>query len=114
MTRYRQAGVDQVSFVLQAGRNRHDDICESIELFAREVLPRFAEPRPLRPGLEEAAVRALARRAPPRPARAGYMITPQGEPFTVRGAQRASPGFLLRLSRFLGAAWLERLLAIRE
>ncbi|MGH9672354.1 MAG: LLM class flavin-dependent oxidoreductase, partial [Bryobacteraceae bacterium] len=82
MTRYQQAGVDQVSFVLQAGRNRHEDICESIELFAREVLPRFAEPRPLRPGIEEAAVRALARRAPPRPARAGYVITPQGEPYT--------------------------------
>src|SRR2546421_74662 len=32
--RYEKAGVDQVIFVLQAGRNRHEDICHSIELFA--------------------------------------------------------------------------------
>jgi len=41
--RYEQAGVDQVIFLLQAGRNRHDHICESIELFAGEVMPEFAE-----------------------------------------------------------------------
>jgi alkanesulfonate monooxygenase SsuD/methylene tetrahydromethanopterin reductase-like flavin-dependent oxidoreductase (luciferase family)/putative sterol carrier protein len=41
--RYEQAGVDQVIFLLQAGRNRHDHICESIELFASEVMPEFAE-----------------------------------------------------------------------
>ena len=35
----RQAGVDQVIFVLQAGKNRHEHICESLELFGREVLP---------------------------------------------------------------------------
>jgi hypothetical protein len=29
--------------VLQAGRNRHEDIMESLELFGREVLPEFAE-----------------------------------------------------------------------
>ncbi len=43
--RYEQAGVDQVIFVAQAGANRHDHICESIELFAAEVMPRFAEGR---------------------------------------------------------------------
>src|ERR671932_304486 len=32
--RYEAAGVDQVVFVMQSGRNRHDHICESIELFA--------------------------------------------------------------------------------
>ena len=29
-------------FVLQAGRNRHEHICESLELFGAEVLPEFA------------------------------------------------------------------------
>jgi alkanesulfonate monooxygenase SsuD/methylene tetrahydromethanopterin reductase-like flavin-dependent oxidoreductase (luciferase family) len=37
------AGVDQVIFIQQAGRNRHEDICESLELFAREVMPEFKE-----------------------------------------------------------------------
>jgi alkanesulfonate monooxygenase SsuD/methylene tetrahydromethanopterin reductase-like flavin-dependent oxidoreductase (luciferase family) len=36
-----QAGVDQVIFLQQAGKNEHRHICESLELFAREVLPEF-------------------------------------------------------------------------
>ena len=43
LQRYEEAGVDQVVFVLQAGRNRHEDIMESLELFGREVLPEFAD-----------------------------------------------------------------------
>ena len=34
-------GVDQVIFIQQAGRNRHEDICSSLELFAAEVIPEF-------------------------------------------------------------------------
>ena len=43
---YEDAGVDELIFVSQAGRNRHEDICESMELFAREVMPEFAERAP--------------------------------------------------------------------
>src|SRR4051794_12903983 len=43
VARYEAAGVDQLIFVLQAGRNRHEHICEAIELFGKEVLPEFAE-----------------------------------------------------------------------
>jgi alkanesulfonate monooxygenase SsuD/methylene tetrahydromethanopterin reductase-like flavin-dependent oxidoreductase (luciferase family) len=46
LRRYEEAGVDQVIFVLQAGRNRHEHIMESIELFGREVLPEFLERDP--------------------------------------------------------------------
>lgn len=42
---FEQAGVDQVIFLQQAGRNRHDHICQSLELFAGAVMPRFAERR---------------------------------------------------------------------
>ncbi len=45
---YEDAGVDELIFVSQAGRNRHEDICESMELFAREVMPEFAERAPQR------------------------------------------------------------------
>jgi alkanesulfonate monooxygenase SsuD/methylene tetrahydromethanopterin reductase-like flavin-dependent oxidoreductase (luciferase family) len=34
-------GIDQVIFLQQAGRNRHDHICEALELFAAEVMPEF-------------------------------------------------------------------------
>lgn len=37
----RAVGVDQVIFIQQAGRNRHEDICSSLELFAAEVMPEF-------------------------------------------------------------------------
>ena len=39
MRRYEAAGVDQVIFVLQAGPNKHEHICESLELFAEQVMP---------------------------------------------------------------------------
>jgi alkanesulfonate monooxygenase SsuD/methylene tetrahydromethanopterin reductase-like flavin-dependent oxidoreductase (luciferase family) len=38
-----ETGVDQIVFIQQAGRNRHEHICESLELFAREVMPEFHE-----------------------------------------------------------------------
>lgn len=38
---FQAAGVDQVIFMQQAGRNRHEDICASLELFAAEVMPEF-------------------------------------------------------------------------
>ncbi len=37
------AGVDQVVFVQQAGNNRHEHICESLELFAEQLMPAFKE-----------------------------------------------------------------------
>ncbi len=36
------AGVDQVIFLQQAGRNTHQNICESLELFANSVMPEFS------------------------------------------------------------------------
>lgn len=38
---FEAAGVDQVIFLQQAGRNQHAHICESLELFAAEVMPAF-------------------------------------------------------------------------
>jgi alkanesulfonate monooxygenase SsuD/methylene tetrahydromethanopterin reductase-like flavin-dependent oxidoreductase (luciferase family) len=82
--RYRRAGVDQIIFVLQAGKNRHDHICESIELFAERVMPRFAgqaEEREAakRGRLGPAIERALDRRDPPRAA-PDYEVQPLSEP----------------------------------
>ena len=38
---FEAAGVDQVIFLQQAGRNQHQHICESLELFAAEVMGGF-------------------------------------------------------------------------
>ncbi len=40
---YEEAGVDQLILVSQAGKNKHEDIMESLELFAEKVLPEFKE-----------------------------------------------------------------------
>ena len=37
-----EAGLDQMIFVLQAGRNTHDQVMRSIELIGEKVIPRFA------------------------------------------------------------------------
>jgi alkanesulfonate monooxygenase SsuD/methylene tetrahydromethanopterin reductase-like flavin-dependent oxidoreductase (luciferase family) len=83
--RYEAAGVDQVIFVLQAGKNRHEHICESIELFGSEVVPRFAPEADAREKekharLAAACEAALARRAPARTLDEQYVISPQDEP----------------------------------
>jgi alkanesulfonate monooxygenase SsuD/methylene tetrahydromethanopterin reductase-like flavin-dependent oxidoreductase (luciferase family) len=38
---FEASGVDQVIFLQQAGRNKHAHICESLDLFAKEVMPAF-------------------------------------------------------------------------
>src|SRR5439155_9088324 len=43
LRRYEEYGVDQLIFASQAGRNRHEDVMESLDLFGREVLPEFKE-----------------------------------------------------------------------
>jgi alkanesulfonate monooxygenase SsuD/methylene tetrahydromethanopterin reductase-like flavin-dependent oxidoreductase (luciferase family) len=58
LRRFEAAGVDQIIFVMQAGRNRHEHIMEGIELFATEVMPEFVE-------RDEAAAKAKADRFAP-------------------------------------------------
>src|SRR5471030_1742545 len=43
LRKFADCGVDQVSFIQQGGRNRHEDICEALELFAAEVMGEFKE-----------------------------------------------------------------------
>jgi alkanesulfonate monooxygenase SsuD/methylene tetrahydromethanopterin reductase-like flavin-dependent oxidoreductase (luciferase family) len=42
------SGVDQLIFLQQVGRNRHEDIVASLQLFADEVLPEFKAAEPAR------------------------------------------------------------------
>ncbi len=95
LSRYERAGVDLVIFAAQAGNNRHEHICESLELFSKAVMPHFAEKEEAhqaekRTRLAGAAERALARRAPSRAMKSEYVITPQGESGPV-GTVRVYP-----------------------
>jgi hypothetical protein len=92
--RYEAAGVDEMIFVLQAGRNRHEHICEALELFAAEVMPEFAarvdqQEREKAERLAPAIEAALARRDPPRRPPAGYAIDDVADLERARQARRA-------------------------
>jgi alkanesulfonate monooxygenase SsuD/methylene tetrahydromethanopterin reductase-like flavin-dependent oxidoreductase (luciferase family) len=74
LKRYEAAGVDQVIFISQAGANRHEHICESIELFASDVLPEFRAEQPARAARKQKELApfleaALARKQRMRPLR---------------------------------------------
>jgi alkanesulfonate monooxygenase SsuD/methylene tetrahydromethanopterin reductase-like flavin-dependent oxidoreductase (luciferase family) len=98
VARYEEAGVDQMIFVMQAGPNRHEHICESLELFASGVMPRFVEGRDEREAakamrLSEAVGAALARRAPARVPGSPYVIDEQAELARARRTRRGpAPG----------------------
>jgi alkanesulfonate monooxygenase SsuD/methylene tetrahydromethanopterin reductase-like flavin-dependent oxidoreductase (luciferase family) len=64
---FEDAGVDQIILLQQAGRNRHDHICESLHILARDVLPEFAAKAPDREARKAAELapymaQALARK----------------------------------------------------
>jgi hypothetical protein len=67
----RDAGVDQTVFIMQHGKTKHEHICESLELFAREIMPEFLDEHEARqarkmkeldPYIEKAFERAGGRR----------------------------------------------------
>lgn len=43
LKRFQDAGVDQTVFIQQGGKNKHEDICDSLNLFAEQVMPEFKE-----------------------------------------------------------------------
>jgi alkanesulfonate monooxygenase SsuD/methylene tetrahydromethanopterin reductase-like flavin-dependent oxidoreductase (luciferase family) len=55
---FEDSGVDQIIFLQQGGRNRHEHICESLELFGSEVLPEFI------PGRDEREAKKAEELAP--------------------------------------------------
>ena len=96
--RYEEAGVDQMIFLVQTGRTKHEHVCEALELFAAEVMPEFKERAPAREAakrerLAGAMAAALDRRDPPRTAPADASISPlaSGPPPAVVGAGAPPP-----------------------
>lgn len=90
LRRYEEAGVDQVIFVLQAGRNSHEHIMESLELFGTEVLPEFAERDPAHVAARERRFAphieaAFARKAE----RDGGRVPPLPEDYVIKAIPKA-------------------------
>lgn len=86
LRQFADCGVDQVVFIQQGGKNRHEHILESLDLFAAEVMPEFhaeeaarqrAKMQELAPYIEKAMQRKEAamngqRATPPIPAVPAY------------------------------------------
>jgi alkanesulfonate monooxygenase SsuD/methylene tetrahydromethanopterin reductase-like flavin-dependent oxidoreductase (luciferase family) len=73
LRKFDATGVDQVIFIQQGGRNRHEHICQALELFARRVMPEFKagedererrKRERLAPAIEAALARKQFMRAP--------------------------------------------------
>jgi alkanesulfonate monooxygenase SsuD/methylene tetrahydromethanopterin reductase-like flavin-dependent oxidoreductase (luciferase family) len=110
ISRYEAAGVDQVIFVMQAGPNRHEHICESLELFGKHVLPRFAAKRDEKDAekaerLAPAIEAALARREPARTLKTPYPIDEDAEVLGTRRVRGPSARDRARLGL---RRWVER------
>jgi alkanesulfonate monooxygenase SsuD/methylene tetrahydromethanopterin reductase-like flavin-dependent oxidoreductase (luciferase family) len=64
---FSDAGVDQLGFLQQCGRNQHEHILESLDLFAKKVMPEFHDEEPARQARKQEELapyieKALARR----------------------------------------------------
>ncbi|MEX0682089.1 MAG: LLM class flavin-dependent oxidoreductase [Dehalococcoidia bacterium] len=46
LRKFETSNIDQVILLNQAGKNSHEDICDSLDLFAREVMPEFHDREP--------------------------------------------------------------------
>ncbi len=46
LKKFQSSNIDQVVLLNQAGKNTHEHICESLELFAKEVMPEFQAAHP--------------------------------------------------------------------
>ena len=56
LRKFEQSQVDQVILLNQAGKNSHEDICASLELFAAEVMPEFHDREPEHQAWKEAVL----------------------------------------------------------
>ena len=70
---FAEAGLDEMIFLQPVGRNRHDHVCEALELFADRVLPEFKQHEDARQRiklqvLEPAMREAMSRKKPLAPA----------------------------------------------
>jgi alkanesulfonate monooxygenase SsuD/methylene tetrahydromethanopterin reductase-like flavin-dependent oxidoreductase (luciferase family) len=54
---FADANLDQIILLTQAGRNTHADICASLELFGREVMPEFHDLEPAHQQWKDAVLR---------------------------------------------------------
>ncbi len=89
---FEASGVDQVAFIQQGGRNRHEHICEALELFAREVMPAFKERELARQKRKAEELAPYVEKAMARKQRMKELAEDQIPTFVALGRQIAEQG----------------------
>ncbi len=89
---FEASGVDQVAFIQQGGRNRHDHICEALELFAREVMPEFKQREAGRQQRKAEALQPYIERAMARKRRLRALAEDEIPSFVALGRRIAEEG----------------------
>jgi alkanesulfonate monooxygenase SsuD/methylene tetrahydromethanopterin reductase-like flavin-dependent oxidoreductase (luciferase family) len=89
MARFEEAGVDQVIFLQQGGRNEHAHICASLELFAASVMPAFTARHGARAARKEEELAPYIARAMARKQRRPLLADSDIPTIVALGGQRA-------------------------
>ncbi len=101
LRRFEASHVDQIILLNQAGNNTHEHICESLELFAKEVMPEFHAKEPEHQALEAAGpepARSNSRKSTPRRTRtAAASARASRSPSSPPGQRRPSSPHPARL-----------------
>jgi alkanesulfonate monooxygenase SsuD/methylene tetrahydromethanopterin reductase-like flavin-dependent oxidoreductase (luciferase family) len=114
MAAYEDAGVDQVAFIQQGGRNQHAHICEALELFAREVMPAFRAREAARAAAKEAELASYIARAMARKKRRPALADADIPAFVALGRHIAEEGGKLTDAQKANRARWEKAAAVIE
>ena len=89
---FEDSGVDQVAFIQQGGKNRHEHICQSLDLFARDVLPEFHEREEVRAKRKHQELAPFIEQAMVRKERVTPLVEDKIPSFVALGRQVAADG----------------------
>ena len=102
---FEASGVDQVAFIQQGGRNRHEHICEALELFARDVMPEFKDREAERQRRKEVALQPYVEQAMARKRVMPPLADREIPSFVALGRQIAEQGKETEQQRQNRAKW---------
>jgi len=101
------SGVDQVAFIQQGGRNKHEHICEALELFAREVMPEFKDREAARQKRKMDELAPFIEKAMARKERMKELADEEIPTFVALGRQIAEQGKQTEAERLSRQKWSE-------
>jgi alkanesulfonate monooxygenase SsuD/methylene tetrahydromethanopterin reductase-like flavin-dependent oxidoreductase (luciferase family) len=104
---FEESGVDQAVFIQQGGRNRHDHICQSLELFAAEVMPEFRERETARAEAKQRELAPYVEKALARKQRMSAMADADIPVFVALGRKVAEDGGGTERQKANAKAWAE-------